>query len=243
MPLLADLAQRNLQAELMDEPDLDPEVHRRALGGLARLNRWSRSAEILWPAVRRAARAAGLGAPGTRLRVLDVASGGGDIALRLCAKARQAHIALEILGLDISPVAVEYARGRARAAAAPVAFEVHDVLKESLPGGFDVVMSSLFLHHLAAAEAARLLRSMAAAAGRLVLVNDLRRSRPGYLLAHVACRLLTRSPVVRVDGPRSVAGAFSLDEIAKLCNSAGLAPVRIARRWPSRFLLIYECRV
>jgi len=238
MRLGADLSQRNLQAELMDEPDLDPEVHRRALGGLARINRWSRSTEMLWPSIRRAA---GLGAPGTRLRVLDVASGGGDIAMRLGAKARQARIALEILGLDISPVAVEYARGRARAADGPIAFEVHDVLREPLPDGFDVVMSSLFLHHLAAADATRLLRSMAAAAGRLVLVNDLRRSRIGYLLAHVACRLLTRSRVVHVDGPRSVAGAFSMDEIAKLCNSAGLAPVRIGRRWPSRFLLTYEC--
>lgn len=227
----------------MDEPDLDPDVHRLALGGLARINRWSRSTEILWPSVRRAARAAGLGAPGKPLRVLDVASGGGDIALRLCAKAGHARIAIEILGLDISTVAVEYARGRAQAAAAPIAFEVHDVLREPLPGGFDVVMCSLFLHHLAAADATRLLRSMAAAAGRIVLVNDLRRSRIGYLLAHMACRVLTRSPVVHVDGPRSVAGAFSLDEIAKLCNSAGLAPVRIARRWPSRFLLTYECRL
>ena len=236
MLLLPDLSRRNLQSELMDQPDLDPAAHRQALAGLARINFWSRSAEILWPSIRAAARRR----PGRPLGVLDVASGAGDVSIRLQRMAQRRGIAMNILGLDVSPVAVEHARGRTETAGMPVAFEVHDVLAKPLPTGFDVVMSSLFLHHLNESEAVKLLQSMARSAGSLVLVNDLRRTRLGYLLAQVACRLLTRSPVVHVDGPRSVAGAFSTAEIAELCASAGLAPVRLERRWPSRFLLTHE---
>ena len=52
---------------------------------------------------------------------------------------------------------------------------------------------------------------MADAAGRIVLVNDLVRSLPGFLLlAYPAPRLLTTSAVVHYDGPQSVRAAFTL---------------------------------
>src|SRR5438045_585580 len=144
MPFVPDLSRRNLQPELMDGPDLDPASHRAALAGLARLNLWSRSAGILWPSICAAARSQSH----QPLRVLDVASGAGDAAVRLCRKARRCGVALAIVGLDISPVAVEYASRRARAAGVDATFRVHDAVRQPLPEGFDVVMSSLFLHHL-----------------------------------------------------------------------------------------------
>jgi hypothetical protein len=75
--------------------------------------------------------------------------------------------------------------------------------------GFDVVTCSLFLHHLTSDQATNLLMRMAAA-GRLLLANDLRRCVSGYLMAQLACRCLTRSPIVRYDGPQSVANAFTI---------------------------------
>src|SRR5262249_61298949 len=89
---------------------------------------------------------------------------------------------------------------------AALVFSACDVLREPLPAGYDAVVCSLFLHHLSAEQAVGLLRRMAAAAGRLVLVNDLARGRAGYLLAYLGTRLLTRSPGVHFDGPRSVEG-------------------------------------
>ena len=50
---------------------------------------------------------------------------------------------------------------------------------------------------------------MKAAARRLVLVSDLRRSATGYFFAWAGCRLLSRSRVFHVDGTRSVAAAFT----------------------------------
>ena len=70
--------------------------------------------------------------------------------------------------------------------------------------------------------------------------NDLARGWTGLTLAHVGLRLLTRSPVVHFDGPRSVEGAFTPAEALALAAKAGLKGATVARRWPCRFLLTWE---
>jgi hypothetical protein len=125
---------------------------------------------------------------------------------------------------------------------ARVGFFVHDALIGELPGGYDAVLCSLFLHHLEADQAVQLLRQMAQAAGRLVLVNDLVRSTAGYLAAYAGTRLLSRSPVVHIDGPRSVEGAFSPAEVRVLAYRAGLRRARVELCWPWRYLLRWDRR-
>jgi SAM-dependent methyltransferase len=236
MPLLPSLSRRRLRGEVMDDPGLDPRRHRGALRGLARINLFSRSAGILWPALAALAREV---SP-RPLRVLDVATGGGDVPIRLGRRARRAGLAVRWDGCDRSPVAVAYAAARARRAGAPVRFFVADALAEPFPAGYDVVMCSLFLHHLDGGQALAFLRRAGAAAGRMVLVNDLVRSRAGLLLAHLGTRLLSLSPVVHADGPRSVEGAFTPAEVRDLAEAAGLRGAAVARRWPCRFLLTWR---
>jgi 2-polyprenyl-3-methyl-5-hydroxy-6-metoxy-1,4-benzoquinol methylase len=230
------LAQRNMQPEIMDQPDLDRSRHLAALGGLAHVNWFSRSAGIVWGPIRRLAHRM----HSQTLRVLDLGSGGGDVAIALARRARRHGLELEIVGYDLSPTAVEYARSRAADLGIGVRFEARDVFAQSWDGPFDVVMCSLFLHHLEEERAVDLLARMAQAARHLVVVNDLSRSRLGYLVAQVACRTITRSDVVRVDGPRSVAAAFRPCEAARLARRAGLQGARVRRTWPFRFLLTWE---
>jgi SAM-dependent methyltransferase len=231
MPLLPILS-RHLQPEIMDQPDLDPDRHRQALRGLKRINFWSGSAGILWPPL-----AALTCASSRQVRVLDLATGGGDVPIRLSRRARRAGLPITIDGCDVSPVAVEYATRQAEGDRDGARFFVADALAGDLPPGYDAVVCSLFLHHLTEEQAVGLLRRMAAAARRLVLVNDLMRNRFGLLLARVATRLLSRSSVVHVDGPRSVEGAFTITEARDMAERAGLGGVTVVRRWPCRFLL------
>jgi 2-polyprenyl-3-methyl-5-hydroxy-6-metoxy-1,4-benzoquinol methylase len=230
-----DLSQRRLEAELMDQPGLDADVHRQALRGLQRINWFSRSAAIVWPQIRAVAQTA------RPCRVLDIASGGGDVAIAIARRCRTWNPPIEVLGVDMSGTAVEHARQNAlRAGVANVLFQQLDVFENSLPADYDVVMCSLFLHHLSNEQAVELLRKMAAATRRLVLVNDLRRTRLGYALAWWGGRLLTRSPIVHVDGPMSVVAAFTCDEALALAEQAGLAKAKIVLRWPQRYLLSWS---
>jgi 2-polyprenyl-3-methyl-5-hydroxy-6-metoxy-1,4-benzoquinol methylase len=220
----------------MDQPGLEEGRHWHALRGLARINFWSGSARILWPSVYRLAREI---AP-ARLRLLDVASGGGDVPIRLWHKARQAGVTLEIEGCDISPRAVDYAQRQADHAGARVRFFVWDALGTWLPRPYHIVTSCLFLHHLDEDHAIALLRRLAAIAHRMILVNDLVRSRAGFLLAYVGTRLLSTSPVVHTDGPRSVEAAFTRHEALALARRAGLTDAKVEARWPCRFLLTWH---
>ncbi|HEV3344739.1 MAG TPA: methyltransferase domain-containing protein [Pirellulales bacterium] len=236
MPLL-DLSSRRREPEWMDEPALDRDLHVHALAALHRVNRLSGTAARLWRPIRRLASEL----PKSRLRVLDLASGGGDVAIALAITARRADVLLQIDGCDVSATAVAHAESRAyHHGLDNVGFFVLDVLQADLPPTYDVVICSLFLHHLDEADAVRLLRQMAAATRRLVLVDDLRRTRFGYALAWLGCQLLTRSPIVHTDGPRSVRAAFTLAEARQLAHRAGLDGCRIVAHWPQRFLLSWS---
>jgi 2-polyprenyl-3-methyl-5-hydroxy-6-metoxy-1,4-benzoquinol methylase len=229
--LLASLRTRDRIPELMDDPAIDPAEHRRALVGLARLNRFSNSAGVLWPALAKLARE--LNRP---LRVLDAATGSGDVPKQLLARAKRAGVVLEVSACDLSLTAV------AEASREPggVEFFAHDVLHAPLPTGFDAVTCSLFLHHLSEDEAVVLLTNIENAARHLILVNDLARSRFNYCAVWVATRILTRSPVVRFDGPASVRSAFTAKEALALAGRARLAGARVESRFPCRFLLSWR---
>jgi SAM-dependent methyltransferase len=236
MTFLTDLRQRVCEPELMDDPALESALHEAALRGLERINRVSRVAETLWRELRDLNRRP----PQQALRVLDLATGAGDVPLRLTELAERDGAAVELAGCDRSPRALNFARWRAASRGRRVSFFELDLESDPLPAGYDVLICSLLLHHLDDSAAVELLRRMAAAARQRVLVSDLRRGRFGLLLCHVGTRLLTRSPVVHVDGPRSVRAAFTIDEVRELARRAGLEGARVREVWPARFMLSWS---
>ena len=160
--------------------------------------------------------------------------------MRLWRRARRRDLPIEIVGVDISDKANRYAEQRARACGAPLEFRSLDALADPLPTDFDVITSSLFLHHLQHPQAELLLKKMSAAARRLVLVQDLRRTTAGFCMAYGAARLLSRSNVVHTDAVLSVRAAFTVEEARELASAAGLAGATIVPRWPGRFVLTWR---
>jgi 2-polyprenyl-3-methyl-5-hydroxy-6-metoxy-1,4-benzoquinol methylase len=198
----------------------------------------SRTGSILWPPIAHLARLRN--DTSNPLRVLDLATGGGDVPISLARLAARDGLKVQIDGCDKSPHAVSFARSQALARGVEVRYFVLDVLREPVPQGYDIVSCSLFLHHLGETEAIELLVRMAFSARCLVLVDDLVRSRFGYLLAMVGCHLLSRSRVVHVDGPISVAAAYTPDEALSLAERAGLKGAVLTRHWPQRFLIAWS---
>jgi SAM-dependent methyltransferase len=232
----ASLTHRRRRAEIMDDPGLEAARHLRALRGLERINGICGSARILWPSLQRLAREL----PSSRLRILDLACGAGDVPIRLWWKFHKAGLSVDIEGWDISPRAVSHAQARALEHKAEIRFRQADVLRDPLPVGMDAVISSLFLHHLNEDQAEQFLKRMVEGAQHLVLVNDLIRCRLGWVLAALGTRIVSSSTVVHTDGPRSVEGAFTLKEVGVLAARCGLTGVSLDRWWPCRFLLSWK---
>lgn len=230
--IFPDLSQRVLEPEIMDDPELATAEHEAALAGLARLNWLSFSDAIVWQPIFELAKE--FDRP---LRILDIASGAGDVLIGVWQRAKKANVAIELQGLDFSDKAIAFARRRSQQTGASITFSKADVLNDELPQDYDVVMCSLFLHHLTEPQAVSLLQHMQAATQGIVLVNDLRRVRLGYLLAWVASRMFTRSHVVHTDALLSIKSAFTIDEVRRFANEAGMADVTFRKVWPCRFLM------
>jgi len=230
------LQRRDLQPEIMDQPGVERRRHEHALRGLARVNALSRIAAGTWRPMADLAARRGL----RTMSICDLACGGGDVSLGLLRRAQAAGIDARLTGYDLSPTAIEHARRQAKKESLTADFQVRDLFETPPVGPFDVAVCTLFLHHLDDARAVGLLTMMRRIARRLVVVNDLLRKPLGYAAAQVVCRMISTSDIVRLDGPQSVAAAFSLDEARLLAESAGLHRANLRRTWPFRFLLHWE---
>jgi 2-polyprenyl-3-methyl-5-hydroxy-6-metoxy-1,4-benzoquinol methylase len=228
-----DLSRRNRQPELMDAPDLPQARFTETLQGLKRVNVVTRSAALMWPDLR----AAGKRMPDAPLRVLDVACGGGDVLIALARWSRQAGMRAEFAGCDLSPVAVQVAGKAAASAGVPLELFQLDVTRERLPDGFDMIMSTLFLHHLEEEDAVVFLRDAAAKARGRLVIQDLVRGPLSYWFARLGTGFLLLSDICRLDGRTSVEGAFTRDEAKALARRAGLTDAEVVPRFPFRYLI------
>jgi len=221
----------------MDNPALGRSEHLAALKALGRINRLSRTAQSLAKEMERILRPVS----DRRIRVLDIACGGGDIVFALQKLLQKRNIQVEIDGCDLSPVAIDFAVRQAESSGSQARFLVWDAFKDPLPEGYDFIVSSLFLHHLQEEQIVTLLRRIADSAQQGFIISDLERSRPGYWLAFLASRVLTRSPIVRIDSLLSVRSALSLSEFDSCMIEAGLKAGRgVYRCFPCRLMCFWR---
>ena len=235
------LGNRQLEPELMDDPEIETGDHDRALEGLARLNRLARAAAPFQEelgttlASRETRRLVEATADDRPLVVLDVATGSGDLVVTLerWRRSQAPSSPIHWIACDRSRHALE--RARARAAEIDLDLETVecDVTRDELPA-CDLVFCSLFLHHLTATEVTTVLRRMVSTARIGGLVTDLTRSRLGWLMAALIPRLVTRSPVVHADAVGSVRAAFSRNEFATLVDAAGVPRAEVFDSFPER---------
>ena len=158
--------------------------------------------------------------PGASLRILDLATGSGDIPRLVVDHARQVGANVTIDAVDQQSSTLEIACSLS-AEYPEIDFKQGDVLSFGEDGQYDIVLCSLALHHFDETAAVRLLERCRRLSRRFVLVSDLRRG----FLATVGVYLLTafiyRDPMTRFDGRVSAARAFSFREFGALAERAG----------------------
>lgn len=172
-----------------------------------------------------------LAVPGRPLTLLDVGSGGGDVARALARWALRDGLDLRITGIDPDPRAHAWASARTARwaarrprAAAPVFRRVTS--RELVAAGetFDVVVSNHLLHHLDPGPLRELVADSERLARRLVVHNDLVRSRAAYRLYAVGVLPLAPGSFLRTDGLRSLRRAYLPRELRELAGPGWQVP-------------------
>ena len=228
---------RARRPELMDDPDVDREELWRSLRDLEWFNRYHgghRSAvrDVLALAAR---------VPSRPVSILDVATGGADVARAVSAGARRRGISARIVATDIHPATLEFAR---RATAGEPDIDVQHADALDLPFGedeFDLAMMTLTLHHFRREDAIRVLEELDRVARHGFVVTDLERSWRARLGAWLMGKTLWRNhPVTRHDGEVSAKAAFTIPELRELTREAlGIDP-RVRRVVPVRLSMVVD---
>ncbi len=221
--------QRSTAIELMDAPDLDPTVYALCQRDLAAVNRitFTHRTTLRW-----LARALAGVKHGSRISILDVACGHGDLLRALADFAMRSSFDFVLTGIDLNPRSALAARA-ATAPGLPITYITGDVFDYAPVPAPDFIVSSQFTHHLPAADIVRLLRWMEQHAARGWQITDLHRHRLAYLGFPVLARLMGWQRIVRHDGQISVASGFTAAEWREMVAQAGV-PATVRWRLPFR---------
>ena len=186
----------------------------RDLERLRQLNRWFGSYHVVSTFMRRWI------ASGAKMRVVDLATGSGDIPRLLVDHARKIGAQIEIDAVDQQPATLEIARSLS-AEYPEISYHTANILEWDCAQGYDIALCSLVLHHFSDDDAVKLLRRCRALSKRFVLATDLRRALLLQAGVYMLTALIFREPMTRFDARLSAQRAFSFVEMRDLAVRAG----------------------
>jgi 2-polyprenyl-3-methyl-5-hydroxy-6-metoxy-1,4-benzoquinol methylase len=229
--LYSSLEHRVRTREWMDEPNADPDELRKSLAFIRRTNvllGYTRSTLHHLTRFTRTWRTA------TPIRILDVATGSGDVPRAILRWAAKRKLNAHVTGIDLHAKTIREAS------------DIHDnrlhfVQGDALnlpfaDGSFDYAITSLFLHHLDEDQIVTVLSEMNRVSRRGIIAGDLIRTKRAYFW--ITLFSLFSTPMVRHDGRASVAQALTRPEILSLRNRAGVDYASYHKHFAHRFLLV-----
>jgi hypothetical protein len=190
--------------ELMDRPqpvsaELESDLH-----NLRQLNRYFGSYALVLRFVRQWIK------PRDVVRILDLATGSGDIPRLIVEHVRGIDATTQIDAVDQQAATVEIAR-RLSADYPEISFHEADLFRWGRAATYDIVLCALALHHFTESDALRLLRRCRALSRGLLATFGV----------YVLTAIFFREPMTRYDARVSTQRAFSFRELRSLAQQAG----------------------
>ncbi len=104
----------------------------------------------------------------------------------------------------------------------------------------DVIVSSLFCHHLNDQELAECMHWMNQNARAGFLINDLHRNKIAYYSIKWLTALFSKSYLVKNDAAVSVSRGFKRRELNELLRKSGVKNYSISWKWAFRYLIVVK---
>lgn len=221
--------------EQMDQPCSDEDL-RNCLTDLAKVNRVTFAHRKVLRWVRSFARRGSSERP---LHLLDVGCGGGDLLRAIEQWSTQAGVDMKLTGVDLNPacirIARDFSRSQSRIDWRTGSFDSFPVEEEPV----DLIVSSLFTHHLTDAQIVCFLSWMERSATKGWLISDLYRSRLSYIGFSMLANAARWHRFVRHDGPVSIRRGFLPQDWIAYLKAAKLSAdeVKIVSHWPARLFV------
>ena len=198
----------------MDRPQPVTRELERDLANLRSFNRWFGGHGLVRHFLRRWLK------PNDKARILDVATGSGDIPRLIADHARRQDVSVQIDAIDQQESTIGIAR-RLSAAYPEIRFSCANLFEWDPAEGYDIVFCSLTLHHFTTDDAVRALEKIRELSRARVLVADLRRARWLTFAVYLVTATIYPDEMTKTDARLSAARAFSFLEMRKLAERAG----------------------
>jgi SAM-dependent methyltransferase len=169
------------------------------------------------------------------LHIVDVGCGGGDMLRHIERWSVRRKIPVHLTGIDLNPYAARAAREFTSNTSA-IQWITGDAFSYAPPQGIDIVLSSLFTHHLSEPEIVHFLAWMESVARRGWFISDLCREPTPYRLFGLLAKTARWHRFVQHDGPVSFRRAFREPDWERILAAAGIQPaaVKLTRRVPAK---------
>jgi 2-polyprenyl-3-methyl-5-hydroxy-6-metoxy-1,4-benzoquinol methylase len=159
---------------------------------------------------------------GSTLHIVDVGCGGGDMLREIERMAAQEGFSVRLTGIDLNPHAARAAREMTPSSSS-IQWITGDAFHYEPAVPIDVVICSLFTHHLPDSEIVSFLQWMEQVSRRGWFVNDLHRERLPYFGFMLLAKAMRWHRFVQHDGPISFRRAFRHADWRTYIDCAGLS--------------------
>ncbi len=211
----------------MDDETVDYDTFRGCLRDLAKVNvvTLAHRPTLAWlEALRRTGRL-DVGRP---VEIVDAGSGYGDLLRAIERWAKRHGVAVRLTGVDLNP----WSAKAAAEAGGDIVWATGDVL--AYEGACDLVVSSLFTHHLTEDQNVGFLQWTERTANIGWFVNDLHRHLFPFYGFRLLAWVMRWHPFVGHDGPISIARAFTAADWRGLLARADVSGAQVLWRFPFR---------
>jgi SAM-dependent methyltransferase len=219
--------------ELMDTESVSLDDYRACLQDLAVVNALTLTHG---PILKWLDYAVGTMGPDSRMTVLDVGYGYGDLLRRIHAWSRRRDRHVDLVGIDLNPLSASIAHA-ATPAGVPIEYRTGNIFDYEPDRPIDFVVSSQTTHHLSDEELVAFVVWMERVATRGWFIADLHRHAVPYHAFRLLSRLARWHRFVQHDGPVSIARSFRREDWQRILNTAGIDPAAVSIRWHVPFRL------
>lgn len=229
--MFPDTTSRSNAIEIMDDLDMEGALLASSLKKLDWINDWLGGNQVTIDGVKTLLKNQDTS---KGLTIIDVGCGSGDSLRKLADYFRKKGVKVQMTGIDANDFTVNYARTHS------TNYPEISYLCTMVPSeeyhklDFDIMLATLFLHHLSDTEIETLLVQTTHKAKIGVVVNDLHRSRWAYFLYSMLSLFFT-NPMVVQDGKTSILRGFKRKDLEHYAAGLQIKQMMINWRWAFRY--------
>ena len=172
------------------------------------------------------------------ITIIDLGCGHGDILRDIAKFGRKNDYTFRLVGIDANIAAIAYAKELSKEYS-ELSFKAIDIFSEDFKKqSYDIVLCTLFLHHLKNNELISFLKTTIEKATIGVVCNDLHRHKLAYYLFKFI-GFFVKNKMIREDGLTSILRAFKKKDLEKISKQIKVY-FSVQWKWAFRYLWILK---